>query len=162
MKAEAYARKVNTGDELLRRILDAARRINNAAVLRKFTRFLFTCVGKCVQADGGHFQQIAWAVKHITLTAQLTTIFSEHAMYFLLLYFIQFTVNTHSSVNVANRTHVCDVSNSKLPLILDPEVLTTSPGTLCILPCVDTCVIRGLLEPCWWERITGRVRGLGE
>jgi len=35
MKAMVYAHKVNTREELLLRILDAARSINNAAVLRK-------------------------------------------------------------------------------------------------------------------------------
>jgi hypothetical protein len=56
MKAIVYAHKVNTGEELLQRILSAARNINNAAVLRKVTSSLVTRVGKCIQADGGHFE----------------------------------------------------------------------------------------------------------
>ena len=38
------AHKVNTREELLQRILSAARTINNAAVLRKVTRSLVTRV----------------------------------------------------------------------------------------------------------------------
>jgi hypothetical protein len=59
MKAMVYAHKVNTRDELLQRILNAARSINNAAVLRKFTRSLATLVRKCIEADRGHFEQFA-------------------------------------------------------------------------------------------------------
>jgi len=50
------AHKVNTREELLQRILSAARSINNAAVLRKVTSSLATRVRKCIQADGGHFE----------------------------------------------------------------------------------------------------------
>jgi len=58
MKAAVYAHKVNIR-ELLQRILSAARNINNAAVLRKFTSSLVTRFRKCIQADGGHFEQLA-------------------------------------------------------------------------------------------------------
>jgi len=54
-----YAHKVNTKEELLQRILSAARSINNAAVLRKVTSSLVTRVRKCIQAAGGHFEQFA-------------------------------------------------------------------------------------------------------
>jgi hypothetical protein len=59
MKAMVYAHKVNTRDELLQRILSAARSINNAAVLCKVASSLVTQVRKCIQADGGHFKQFA-------------------------------------------------------------------------------------------------------
>ena len=59
MKAVAYEHTVNTRKELLQRILSAARSINNAAALRKFTDSLVTQVRKCIQADGGHFEQLA-------------------------------------------------------------------------------------------------------
>jgi phosphosulfolactate synthase (CoM biosynthesis protein A) len=42
--------KVNMREELPQRIL-------SAAVLRKFTSSLVTRVRKCIQADGGHFEQ---------------------------------------------------------------------------------------------------------
>jgi hypothetical protein len=58
MKAMVYAHKVNKR-ELLQRILSAARSINNAAVLRRVTSSLATLVRKCIQADGGHFEQFA-------------------------------------------------------------------------------------------------------
>jgi hypothetical protein len=106
MKATVYAHKVSRRDELLGRILGAVRRINNAAVLRKFTRSLVTRVGKCIQEGEGHFDQLAWAVKYVTVTVQLTAVFNKHAIYFFLFYFIQFTVNSRVSVIVANRTHV--------------------------------------------------------
>ena len=54
-----YARKVNTREELLQRILSAARSTNNAAVLRNVTSSVVTRVRKCVQAAGGHFEQFA-------------------------------------------------------------------------------------------------------
>jgi len=59
MKAMVYAHKVNTTEELLQRILSAARSINNTAVLRKVTSSLVTRVRKCIEADGGHFEQSA-------------------------------------------------------------------------------------------------------
>jgi len=59
MKAMVYAHKVNMTEELLQRILSAARRINNAAVLRKVTSSLVTQVKKHIQADGGHFEKFA-------------------------------------------------------------------------------------------------------
>jgi len=59
MKTMMYAHKVNTREELMKRILSTARSINNTAVLRKVTSSLVTGVGKCIQADGGHFEQFA-------------------------------------------------------------------------------------------------------
>jgi len=59
MEAMAFAQKVNTREELFQRIHSAARSINNAAVLCKVTRSLATRVRKCIQADGGHFEQFA-------------------------------------------------------------------------------------------------------
>jgi hypothetical protein len=104
-KAMMYTCKVNITDEVLRQILNAATRKNNAAVLRKITCSLVTQVGKCIQAHGGHFEQLARTVNHITVTVQLTTIFNKHTMYFFLFHF-QFTVNTRSSVTTANQTPV--------------------------------------------------------
>jgi len=59
MKAVVYVRKVNMREELLQRILSAARSINSAALLCKFSSSLVTQVRKCVQADGGHVEQLA-------------------------------------------------------------------------------------------------------
>jgi hypothetical protein len=58
MKAMVYAHKVYTR-ELLEQIFSVARNFNNAAVLRKFMSPLVKRVGKCIQADGGHFEQLA-------------------------------------------------------------------------------------------------------
>jgi len=58
MKAMVYAHKVYTR-ELLERIFSVARNFNNAAVLRKVTSPLVKQVRKCIQADGGHFEQLA-------------------------------------------------------------------------------------------------------
>jgi len=59
MKAEACVHKLNARKELLQQILSAARNINNAAALRKFTSSLVTQVRKCIQANGGYFKQLA-------------------------------------------------------------------------------------------------------
>jgi len=71
MKAMVYAHKVNTREELLQRILSAARSINNAAVLHRVTGSLATRVRKCIQADGGHFEQFAeWRICNCTLNSK--------------------------------------------------------------------------------------------
>jgi len=57
-----YAHKVNTREELLQWILSTARSINNAAVLRRVTSSLATRVRKCIQADGGYFEQFSWVL----------------------------------------------------------------------------------------------------
>jgi len=48
MKAMTYAHKVNAREELLQRILNTARSINNAALLHKVTSSLVTWVRKCI------------------------------------------------------------------------------------------------------------------
>jgi hypothetical protein len=73
VKAMVYVHKVNMREELLQRILSAARSINNAAVLRKVTSFLVTRVRKCIQAGGGHFEQCAWVLNGESETVRLTT-----------------------------------------------------------------------------------------
>ena len=50
---------MNTRGGLLQRILSAARCINKAAVLLKFTIPLVTRVRKFIYADGGHSEQLA-------------------------------------------------------------------------------------------------------
>jgi hypothetical protein len=72
MKAMLYAHKVNTREELLQRILSTAKSINNAAVLRRVTCSLVTRVRKYFQADGGHFEQIAWVLNSLSVTVHLT------------------------------------------------------------------------------------------
>jgi hypothetical protein len=59
MKAMVCAHEVNMKEELLQGMLSAARSIYSAAVLRKVTSSLVTRVKKCIQADGGHFEQLA-------------------------------------------------------------------------------------------------------
>ena len=73
MKAMVYVHKLNTREELLQRILSAARSTNNATVLRKITSSLVTRVRKCIQADGGHFEQFFFFVlKGESVTVHLT------------------------------------------------------------------------------------------
>ena len=50
-----------------------ARIINSAAVLRKFTSSQVTPVRKCIQADGGHFEQFARVLNGESVTVHLTT-----------------------------------------------------------------------------------------
>jgi hypothetical protein len=73
MKAMVYAHKVNTRKELLQRILSAARSINKPAVLRKVTSFVVTRARKCIQANGGHFEQLVWVLNSESVVVHLTT-----------------------------------------------------------------------------------------
>jgi len=59
MKAMVHEQKVSTSEELLQQILSVARDVNNAALLRKVTSSLVTQVRKFIQADRGHFEQLA-------------------------------------------------------------------------------------------------------
>jgi hypothetical protein len=54
-----YAHKVSTREELLQRILRAARSFNNAAVLRMITSPLVKRASKLIEADRGHFEQLS-------------------------------------------------------------------------------------------------------
>jgi len=67
--------KVNTREELLQRIL-------SAAVLRKVIRSLVTRVRICIQADGGHFKQLALVLNSESVTVHLTTYLSKCTMLF--------------------------------------------------------------------------------
>jgi hypothetical protein len=57
MKAMVYAQKVNTTEELLQRILSAARSTNNAALLRNVSSSPVKRVRKYIQSHGSHFEQ---------------------------------------------------------------------------------------------------------
>ena len=59
MKAMVFAHKVNMTEEILQRILSDERSLNNAPVLHKITSSVVTRVRKCIQADGGLFEQFA-------------------------------------------------------------------------------------------------------
>jgi hypothetical protein len=57
MNSKVYKRKVETADELLLRILDAAARIKNREdQLRRTTPDLGTRVTKCTEVEGGIFE----------------------------------------------------------------------------------------------------------
>jgi hypothetical protein len=59
MKNEVHKRKVDTRDELLARILDAAVRTQKHEYqLRRTTRDLRTRVAKRIEVDGGIFEQL--------------------------------------------------------------------------------------------------------
>lgn len=57
MKEVVYACDMNTREEFLQRVLNAARPISNAAVVHKLTRSLVTRVSGCIQADAAHFEE---------------------------------------------------------------------------------------------------------
>jgi len=80
MKAVVCAHKLNTREELFQRILSAARSINNAAVLRKVTSSLVTRVRKCIQADGGHFEQLALVLNGECVNVQSTKYLNKCTM----------------------------------------------------------------------------------
>jgi hypothetical protein len=57
MKSEVYKRSVDTGDEWLARILDAATSTDKRQDhLRRTARDLRTQVAKCTEVDGGIFE----------------------------------------------------------------------------------------------------------
>jgi hypothetical protein len=59
MKSEVYKRKVDTRDEILARILDAAARTKKRAdQLRQTTRDLRTRVANCNEVYGGIFEHL--------------------------------------------------------------------------------------------------------
>jgi hypothetical protein len=59
MKSEVYRRKVNTWDELLDRISDAIARIKERQdEFRRATRHVLTRVAKCIDVDGGIFENV--------------------------------------------------------------------------------------------------------
>jgi hypothetical protein len=59
MKSEVYRRKVDTWDELLYRIMDAIARIKERQdELRRTTRHVLTLVAKCINVDGGIFENL--------------------------------------------------------------------------------------------------------
>jgi hypothetical protein len=59
LKREVYRRKVDTWDELLDRIMDAIARIKERQdELRRATRHVLTRVAKCIDVDGGIFENL--------------------------------------------------------------------------------------------------------
>ena len=59
MNSEVHARKVDTRDELLARVLDVAASIKKREdQLRRTTRDLRTRVAKCTEVDGGIFERL--------------------------------------------------------------------------------------------------------
>ena len=73
MQAMVCAHKVNAREELLQRILSAARSLNNAAVLRKFASSLVTRGRKCIQGDGGRFEQLGLSIEKRSVIVHITT-----------------------------------------------------------------------------------------
>jgi hypothetical protein len=59
MKSEVFRRKVDIWDELLDRIMDAIARIKERQdELRRATRRVLTPVAKCIDGDGGIFENL--------------------------------------------------------------------------------------------------------
>jgi hypothetical protein len=68
MKSEIHRRKVNTQDDLLARKLDAAARIKKREdQLRRITLDIHTRVAKCIEVDGGIFENLQGAVTDVPL-----------------------------------------------------------------------------------------------
>jgi hypothetical protein len=67
MKSEAYRRTVDTWDELLDRIMDAvAHRKERQDELRRATRHVLTRVSKCIDVDGGIFENVLKTNQFVT------------------------------------------------------------------------------------------------
>jgi len=60
MKSEVYKEKVNTRDELVARIMNSAAVIKQELQddLRRATRTIAKRVKKCIEVDGGIFEQL--------------------------------------------------------------------------------------------------------
>lgn len=58
MKDMMYEQLLNTINELVRRIFDVARRVNEPDFPRTVTRSMLHHARMSVQADGGHFEQL--------------------------------------------------------------------------------------------------------
>jgi hypothetical protein len=61
MKSEIYRRKVDTRDELLQRIMDVIAHMKERQdALRRATRHVLTRVAKCIDVDGGIFENLLY------------------------------------------------------------------------------------------------------
>ena len=77
MEREVYKINVDTPDELLTRILDAAVRIKKRQdQLRRTTRDLRTRVAKCIDVDVGIFEQSLWPVTNLSFLYNRVAILS--------------------------------------------------------------------------------------
>jgi hypothetical protein len=114
MKSEVYKRKVDTRDELLARILDAAARIKKRVdQLRRTTRDLRTRVRKCTEGDGGIFEQLLGTVTdlsflcnicHLNTELQLKQLTVSKLSFFITIYstFVFVDPSTSISKNIHN------------------------------------------------------------
>jgi hypothetical protein len=75
-------------------------------LLRKVTSSLVTPVRKGIQADGGHFKQLAWVLNGQSVTAHMTTQLNKRTTLLVPFSFIYCASKTHNSWTVANWTHV--------------------------------------------------------
>jgi len=70
LKSEADKRRVDTPDELLTGIFDAAARMKNREdQLRRTTRDLHTRAAECIEVDGGIFQNLFCSVQIFFFTS---------------------------------------------------------------------------------------------
>jgi hypothetical protein len=61
MKSEVYGRKLDTRDELLDHIMDVIASIKERQVaLRRAARHVLTLVAKCIDVDGGIFENVLY------------------------------------------------------------------------------------------------------
>jgi len=62
MKSEVYKEKVNTWDELVARIMNSAALIKQERQddLKRVKRTVAKRVEKCIEVDGGIFEQLIW------------------------------------------------------------------------------------------------------
>jgi hypothetical protein len=71
MKSEIYKWKLDTRDELLSRIPDAAAYIKKSDKLRKQTNNFHTRVAKCTEVGGGGLVHLLWNVTHLCMWHEL-------------------------------------------------------------------------------------------
>jgi hypothetical protein len=107
MKSEICKREVDTRDELLARILDAAARIKKREdQLRRTTRHLRTRVAKCIEVDGGIFENLLWTVTNLSLKQQIKIKLTVLYLYYHWQCFLFVESGSSIPVTIQNQTHV--------------------------------------------------------
>jgi len=72
MKSCVHKRKVDTQNELLARIMDAAARTKEHWVhIRRATRDLRTRGAECIEFDGGIFEHLLWTVTDLSFVHKI-------------------------------------------------------------------------------------------
>jgi len=70
----------NTREELLQQILSPAKKASTMLQCFITLQVLWSHKSKCIQADGGHFEQLALVLNSKSVTVHLTTYLNKYTM----------------------------------------------------------------------------------